>query len=342
MHFTDAVGSAFRRAGDFRGLSTRSEYWNFFLLNFMIQISATALDFAGTYPFFTLLAAIWSLVALVPGLSIFIRRLRDGGYSPWMSLFVLAGPLGAIVFLVLLCQPSNVSAENDRPAVARSGMHDRPDMPEDKVKPRASSLLLGVSAVATLAIVLGSVTFALVQESNLDAEARAKASQVATVASSQAAASASAEAIADANRQAAAAEANRQAIIVQDEQRAEESRRAMASQAAASATAQADEAARDQLLADGWSDGPDGVFYQWVPAGQVTCQYQRCVQLKVTTVSGCPTGVAVEASELTKGTVTGTVSAVSPGFMTGQNALVTLIANDANGDNVSIKKMTCR
>lgn len=76
--------------------------------------------------------------------------------------------------------------------------------------------------------------------------------------------------------------------------------------------------------------------------GKVPGLYQRCVQLKVTTPNGCPNGVSVEASELTKGTVTGSASAYSPGFLAGQNALVTLTTYDANVDNVSIKKMNCR
>lgn len=350
MHFVGAVGSAFKRAGDFRGRSSRSEYWYFFLLNLMIQVSAFALDYAGAYPVFTTVAAVWSLIALVPGLSLFIRRLRDGGYSPWMSLFALAGPLGAVVFLVLLCQPSAA----DKPAAigshtplaanaVPSGLSGRQELPDHESKSRGSALLLGFCLVATLAIVLGSVSFAATQASMREAEVQADTSRAAAAASSRAAAAASASASADAARQAAAAaEASRLAKAAQEQREAEASRSAAASQAA-DAIARAYAAARDKLVAEGWYEGPDGVFYQWVPADQVKCPpYQRCVQLKVTTPNGCPNGVAVQASELTAGSVTGSAAAYSSGFLAGQNALVTLTTYDANADDVSIKKMTCQ
>lgn len=80
------------------------------MLNFLIQVSATALAYTAIYPWPTAVAAVWFLAAIVPGISLFIRRVRDAGYSPWMSLFLLAGPIGAVVFLVLLCQPSTVTA----------------------------------------------------------------------------------------------------------------------------------------------------------------------------------------------------------------------------------------
>jgi uncharacterized membrane protein YhaH (DUF805 family) len=345
VDFAAAVGSAFRRAGDFKGRSSRHEYWYFFLLNFMILVSTLALEQAGAPVFFRVLALIWSLVALVPGLSVFIRRLRDAGYSPWMSLFVLAGPLGAVVFLVLLCQRSTTNAGTSTQAgVPLVPNGAAPSDPHDlEAKRRASAILLGFCVTATIAIVLGSITFAASQASILEAETQASASRVAVAASSRAAAASSASVSAEASRRAAAlAETSRIEKLAQDLRDAEASRTAAASRSAA-ATAQAYASARDKLVAAGWSEVPDRVFYQWVPNDQVKCSaYQRCVQLKVTAPDGCPNGVSVEASEMTKGTVTGSASGYSPGFLQGQNALVTLTTYDDKADNVSIKKMTCR
>lgn len=331
MNFTSAVGSAFRRMGDFTGRSSRSDYWYFFLLNFMILGSAAAVDLAGAPQFVSIVASIWSLAALVPALSLFIRRLRDAGYSPWMSLFALAGPLGAVVFLVLLCQPSKDAAGSPGATSVN---------PESR---QASALLLGVCLLVTTVVVLGSITFAASQASMEAEEAQASASRIAVAASSRAAASASAIARAEASIQAAAlADAKRLETLAQNRRDAEASRTADASRSAA-ATAQAYATARDSLVAAGWFEGPDSVFYQWIPNDQVKCSaYQRCVQLKVTAPAGCPNGVSVEASEMTAGTVTGSVSGYSPGFLKGQNALVTLTTYDSKTDNVSIKKMTCR
>lgn len=127
------------------------------------------------------------------------------------------------------------------------------------------------------------------------------------------------------------------------EERDAEARKIAAASQAAAATARASAAARDDLVAKGWAEGPDGVFYTWVPGAEVTCSaYERCLQLKVTAPNGCPNGVSVDASELTKDTVTGSSYGYSAGFVAGQNALVTLTTYDEKVDNFYINKMTCR
>lgn len=257
MNFTSAVGSAFRRMGDFTGRSSRSEYWYFFLLNSMILSSAAAVELAGAPQIVSVVASIWTLVALVPALSLFIRRLRDAGYSPWMSLFALAGPLGAVVFLVLLCQRSKDAAATsvNTESPSNDDHSERTDMAAQR---HTSALLLGVCLLATTVVVLGSLTFAASQASMEEQEAQANASRIAAAGSSRAAASATAIARAQASSQAAALADARQ---LRD---AEASRTAEASRSAA-ATAQAYASARDGLVAAGWYEGPHAVFYQWIP-----------------------------------------------------------------------------
>ena len=53
-----------------------------------------------------ILSNIYSLAALIPGLSITVRRLRDAGKT-WKNLFLLLIPLvGAIIVIVQLCKAS--------------------------------------------------------------------------------------------------------------------------------------------------------------------------------------------------------------------------------------------
>lgn len=348
MDFGSAVGSAFRRAGDFRGTSSRAEYWYFFLLSTTIQISAFAIDLVGTYPMFTTVAFIWTLVALVPAMSLFIRRLRDAGYSPWMTLFALAGPLGAIVFVVLLSQPTAQDGTRSpegairRPvtnSISDSGPDDELDSQASSTRSRRSRILLGTALLLTFVSIVGSAIYLAIQSSDADAKAAVSASKASVAAASRQKIVAAASASASAARQ---AEADRQAKVLKAERDAEASKLAAASQAAA-ATARASAAARDKFLSEGWAEGPDGVFYSWVPASEAKCPaHQRCVQLKVTTPDGCSNGVSVDASELTQGTVTGSSYGYSPGFVAGQKALVTITTHDENSDSVSIKKMTCR
>lgn len=348
MHFTGAVRSAFRRAGDFTGRSTRAEFWYFFLLNAMIQVSAFALDFAGTPSIVAWSGVAWSTIALVPSLSLFIRRLRDAGYSPWMSLFALAGPIGAIVFLVLLSQRSVPSA----PAPEGTAPAPRPDATGS----RSSSLVLWLALTTTAVIVLGSFISASNQATLVEAEAEAALSRHAAAASSRAAemlaAAKEAREARESQQAAAAARESREAQIFQRLRDAEASRSAEAERKAAAARAEAEREAaakaeayaqaRDGLVAQGWHEGPDGVFYRWVQPADVLCPaYGACVQLKVTTPDGCPGGVTVDASELKNGTVTGSITGYGPGFLSGQNALVTLTVTGEGVDNISVKKMSC-
>ena len=51
------------------------------------------------------LAKIFSLVVILPGLGIIVRRLRDAGFSPWWALLLLTG-IGVIVVAVMALFPS--------------------------------------------------------------------------------------------------------------------------------------------------------------------------------------------------------------------------------------------
>ena len=98
VSFLDAVKSYFLHYADFKGRSRRSEYWWVYLFNMIVSalISAVVAD----------LAWIWSLVTLVPGIALSIRRMHDIGKSGWwlfISLVPLAGP---IILLVYMCRDS--------------------------------------------------------------------------------------------------------------------------------------------------------------------------------------------------------------------------------------------
>jgi len=53
-----------------------------------------------------MISIIYSLVIIIPGLSIEVRRLRDAGL-PWRHLFYVLIPIaGIIILLVKFCKPS--------------------------------------------------------------------------------------------------------------------------------------------------------------------------------------------------------------------------------------------
>ena len=101
-----------KKAFDFKGRSTRSEYWwayltniiIYFLLAIFVGISSAINETLGLL--FSLIYILYSLGQFIPTLSIIIRRVRDMGKG-WQWIFINLIPFfGAIWFIFILCQPS--------------------------------------------------------------------------------------------------------------------------------------------------------------------------------------------------------------------------------------------
>ncbi len=97
---------------DFGGKATRTQYWAFVGWNIVVNLAftlATTLggqvaDFLATLV--TLVFVVFSLAIILPSLAIGARRLRDGGFSPWLLLLALIPFLGSLILLVLFLLPS--------------------------------------------------------------------------------------------------------------------------------------------------------------------------------------------------------------------------------------------
>ena len=116
---------ALKNYANFRGCSTRKEYWLFVLFNIIFSITAAildliltsvAVDFSEAVEVFAQMGGVntpytqiyfnYTLLLLIPSLAIVVRRLHDIGKSGW-TIFIAAIPLvGQIWFLILLCQES--------------------------------------------------------------------------------------------------------------------------------------------------------------------------------------------------------------------------------------------
>ncbi|MFR2521934.1 MAG: DUF805 domain-containing protein [Streptococcus salivarius] len=107
---------------DFTGRSTRSDYWFAVLANILViwAIGILAGIFIGandgsvegplgTIATVMILAMfVYCLAVILPFISIQVRRLRDAGYH-WAFIFLrFALGIGAIILLVLYCQPTKV------------------------------------------------------------------------------------------------------------------------------------------------------------------------------------------------------------------------------------------
>ena len=101
----DAYKKLWTKAFDFRGRSTRHDYWWAALANLLVSYVLLALG-AFISEAFSGLYYLYIFAALIPGLSLCIRRVNDAGKG-WTWIFINLIPIvGAIWFLVILCQPS--------------------------------------------------------------------------------------------------------------------------------------------------------------------------------------------------------------------------------------------
>ena len=107
---------------DFEGRSTRSDYWFAYLANMLTVVAfyvllavfggiagATDSSFLAVISLILLLIFFaYGVAAVLPGIALTVRRLRDAGYN-WPYIFIPLIPfVGIFIFIFLLCQPTEV------------------------------------------------------------------------------------------------------------------------------------------------------------------------------------------------------------------------------------------
>ena len=98
-----------RKYAVFGGRARRKEYWMFFLFNLLIffvlgfieGILRIAPQINGS-----VLASIYALGVLIPGIAVGVRRLHDTNRSGWWLLIGLVPLIGTVVLLVFMVQDS--------------------------------------------------------------------------------------------------------------------------------------------------------------------------------------------------------------------------------------------
>lgn len=106
---------------NFTGRASRSEYWWWvlfmailgFVIGFLLGIigaSATTVQ---------VIQSLVSLIFLLPGLGVAIRRLHDINKSGWWLFLALIPLVGAIILIIWFCKPSDpgINAYGDEPYV---------------------------------------------------------------------------------------------------------------------------------------------------------------------------------------------------------------------------------
>ena len=125
---------------DFKGRSTRSDYWlnvlaqclvyllfSFLLILIMILGGDSSTYISDPYSFQMILVyivvlgiGVYALASLVPSIAIIVRRLRDAGIHPaWgllrcmglVPVLTILSPIGSIVLIIMSCQPTKPTSE---------------------------------------------------------------------------------------------------------------------------------------------------------------------------------------------------------------------------------------
>ncbi|QYF73683.1 DUF805 domain-containing protein [Cryobacterium sp. PAMC25264] len=116
---TAAIASVFRKYADFSGRASRSEYWWFALLLWVVlgglqllQLIPTGTTSYGytSYNFSIvtmIVAPLFAIGVLLPSLAVLVRRLHDANFSGWFVFLALIPGVGAIILLVFTLLPSN-------------------------------------------------------------------------------------------------------------------------------------------------------------------------------------------------------------------------------------------
>ena len=108
MSFGAAIQSFFKNYANFKGRARRSEFWYSllfvvvvaFVLNLVMPGTPTMLPDGTVIPAVGLLASLWHLAVLVPGLAVAWRHLHDADKGGPYYFMVLIPLVGAILLLI--------------------------------------------------------------------------------------------------------------------------------------------------------------------------------------------------------------------------------------------------
>lgn len=124
--------TCFKKYATFSGRARRKEYWMFYLFNMLITavlwiLAVTVSPYIGT------VMGLYSLIIIIPGISVCVRRLHDLGKSGawWFISFVpVIGGIWMLILMVSDSQPGpNMYGENPKGVPSYSVGGNTPPMP---------------------------------------------------------------------------------------------------------------------------------------------------------------------------------------------------------------------
>lgn len=112
MSFTEAISSVFKKYFEFDGRARRKEFWYFYLFSLIVSLFIVyILGIFLSERTVTVLDGLFSLVVLIPTLSLTWRRLHDIGKSG-ASFFLVLIPIVGIIILIVRWAKDGTVGEN--------------------------------------------------------------------------------------------------------------------------------------------------------------------------------------------------------------------------------------
>ena len=103
MGLQESIVTCFSKYVEFTGRASRSEYWYWVLfvvvVSLVLQMAGHLVHARGV------LAGIFHLAVLLPGIAVGVRRLHDVDKSGWLALIAFIPLIGALVLLYFAVQP---------------------------------------------------------------------------------------------------------------------------------------------------------------------------------------------------------------------------------------------
>ena len=118
MNFGEAIASGFSNYVNFSTRAVRSEYWYWFLFNFLAEIATEIID---AVIGISLTTAVFSLVVLLPGIAVAVRRLHDLDRTGWWLLLAFVPLVGIVVLLIWFCTKGTDGSNRFGPDPLRGG-----------------------------------------------------------------------------------------------------------------------------------------------------------------------------------------------------------------------------
>ena len=130
MNFTQAVTAGYQGFVKFNGRSSRSEFWYWTLFQVIVSVvisfifggghmttgeGGVSMNYEGG-----LVANLWALANLLPGIAVSIRRLHDINRSGWWLFIALIPLVGWIILIVWDCQEGTAGDNQYGPPPATS------------------------------------------------------------------------------------------------------------------------------------------------------------------------------------------------------------------------------